>query len=262
MKMPRTCGKADSPPNRSGLITGLQKNQSALLRASYNSQMRTMCTIAILLIGTGAWAQSGEAPPLTIAAQELPSASLWSPYRPEHTYGVQLQAEGGIGARHWRIVSGSLPAGMKLDENSGMLWGSPEEAGEFEFTVMLSDSRESVRHKFRLIVGTPLVVEWDRKAQVSGNRIDGSIKVSNQTGRDFDLTFIVLAINGIGRATAIGYQHFSLKRETVDLQLPFGDTLSAGDYVVHVDVVAEEPISKRIFRARVVSGKESIGQGP
>ena len=126
----------------------------------------------------------------------------------------------------------------------------------------MSDKVQSLRKKFILTVETPLAVEWDTKATVNGNRIDGSVKVSNQTGRDFDLTFIVLAVNDIGRATAIGYQHFHLKRETRDQQLPFGDTLSPGTYVVNVDVVGEEPISNQIFRARLVTGKESIAETP
>jgi hypothetical protein len=86
--------------------------------------------------------------------------------------------------------------------------------------------------------------------------------VSNQTDRDFDLTVIVLAVNDIGRATAIGYQHFNLKKETRDLDIPFGETLSRGNYAVNVDVVGEEPISNRIFRARLVTGKETVTQGP
>jgi Putative Ig domain len=169
---------------------------------------------------------------------------------------------GGAGPHRWRIVSGALPQGMKLDEVSGILEGSPEETGQSEFTILLSDNIQSIKKQYTLKIETPLTVEWDQKSRVDGNRIDGSVKVSNQTGRDFDLTFIVLAVNDIGRATAIGYQHFPLKKNTRDLQLPFGDTLSSGDYNVHVDVVAEEPISNRIFRARLVSGKQSVAQSP
>ncbi len=109
---------------------------------------------------------------------------------------------------------------------------------------------------------TPLKAEWGRKARVTGARIDGSLKVSNRTGRDFDLTVIVLAVNDIGRATAIGYQHFPLKKDTRDLEISFGDTLSPGNYAVNVDVVGEETISNRIFRARLVTGKEQVTQGP
>jgi hypothetical protein len=46
------------------------------------------------------------------------------------------------------------------------------------------------------------------------------------------------------------------------MEIPFGENLSPGNYAVNVDVVGEEPSSKHIFRARLVTGKESITQGP
>ena len=125
------------------------------------------------------------------------------------SYSASLSATGGLAPYHWSIVSGSLPPGMKLDGASGTISGSPEADGQFEFNILVSDNVQSVRKKYTLKVETPLTIQWNSKATVSGNRIDGSVKVSNHTGRDFDLTFIVLAVNDIGRATAIGYQHFS-----------------------------------------------------
>lgn len=230
---------------------------------SYNSRMPNVVRCAALfLVAAAGWAQSPGAAPLTIVTKQLPPASLWSPYGLEHRYGFSLQADGGVGPHHWRIVSGSLPHGMKLDEASGMISGTPERTGPFELSILLEDNVQSVKKKYTLTVETPLTVAWDSKAMVNGNRIDGSVKVSNQTGRDFDLTFIVLAVNDIGRATAIGYQHFRLNRQTRDLPLPFGNTLSPGNYVVNVDVVGEEPISDQIFRARLVTGKESIAETP
>jgi len=212
-------------------------------------------------MAAGVWAQPPGRAPLTIVTKELPPASLWNPYGTEHGYGFPLQADGGVGPHHWRIASGRLPHGMELHESAGIISGSPEETGQFEFTVLLSDNLQSVRKKYTLTIETPLTIKWDNKATVNGNRIDGSVKVSNQTGRDVELTFIVLAVNDIGRATAIGYQHFRLKRETRDLELPFGDTLSPGNYVVNVDVVGEESVSHQIFRARLATDKESIAAG-
>ena len=46
------------------------------------------------------------------------------------------------------------------------------------------------------------------------------------------------------------------------MELPFGDQLSPGNYAVNVDVVGEEPVSRKIFRARLATGKEAITQGP
>jgi hypothetical protein len=152
---------------------------------------------------------------------------------------------------------------LKLTED-GEISGTPQETGQFDFILQVTDSNSppnQVQKKFTLSLEPALTVEWSRKATVNGLRIDGSIKVSNHTGRDFDLTMVVLAVNEIGRATAIGYQRFPLKENTRDLEIPFGDSLSTGNYQVNVDVVAEEPVSNRIFRSRLVT-KQSVTQGP
>jgi hypothetical protein len=218
-------------------------------------------SFVIVLIAAGVYAQDTSTEPLSIITKELPVASLWNHYGPPFRYGFYLQSTGGITPHRWRIVSGSLPRGLQF-EDSGTITGSPLESGVFEFTVGLSDNRQQVERKLTLSVETPFKTQWARHAQVNGKRIDGSIKVSNTTGRDLDLTFVVLAVNDIGRATAIGYQHFPLKANTRDQELPFGDTLSPGNYAVNVDVVGEEPQSNMIFRARLVAEKEAITQGP
>lgn len=190
--------------------------------------------------------------------EELPAASMWEAY----SYG--MQASGGIAPYHWFLNSSSLPKTIQFRE-SGELAGTPEDAGSFEFEVRLRDSNnppQQLQRKFKLTIETPLKAEWDQPAKVNGQRIDGSVKVSNRTGRDFDLTFVVLAVNDIGRATAIGYQRFQLTRDTRAMSIPFGDTLAPANYAVNVDVVAEEPISNRIFRARLVTAKQAVTQGP
>src|SRR5579864_3689129 len=177
--------------------------------------------------------------------------------------GVRLQASGGVPPYHWRVVNGTLPRGLKLEDDK--ITGIPDESGNFQFALEVRDSNNppaEAQKRVVLTVETAFSAEWDRKAQVNGQRIDGSVKVSNRTGRNFDLTFIVLAVNEIGRATAIGYQHFPLKSNTRDLPLPFGDNLSPGNYTVNVDLVAEEPIGRRIFRTRLVTPKQTISQGP
>lgn len=197
--------------------------------------------------------------PLTVAEKEdLPAASLWGPY--SHS----LDATGGVRPYHWTLTSGPLPHGMELRDD-GEVRGTPDDTASAEFTATVRDNNSPPQQqvkKFVLRVEKPLAVEWDRTARVNGQRIDGSVKISNRTGRDFDLTVVVLAVNEIGRATAIGYQHFPLKKQTRDLQIPFGDNLSRGDYTVNVDVVGEEPISDRIFRARLATDKQQVTQGP
>jgi hypothetical protein len=214
--------------------------------------------IAAIFTASPAWTQAlPDTPDLTLTSKELPKARLWEPYF------FPIQVSGGIEPYHWRVEGGKLPPGFFLNPG-GELAGTIEEEGPYEFTLETRDNSNpprELKHEFTLSAETPLSADWDGKAQVSGTRIDGSVKVSNRTGRDFDLTFVVLAVNNIGRANAIGYQHFSLKKNTEDMVLPFGDTLSPGSYVVNVDVIGEEPVSKQIFRARLVTGKESVATG-
>ncbi|HKR83300.1 MAG TPA: hypothetical protein VJS37_03940, partial [Terriglobales bacterium] len=171
-----------------------------------------------------------------ITTKELPAANLWNPY------SFRLETNEGTENLNWRMAGGSLAHDLQLRVH-GTIEGVVNELGTFDLTVIAIDRGGSSTKpkRFALQVEPPLKADWVRKSQVNGNRIDGSIKVSNTTGRDFDLTFDVLAVNEIGRATAIGYQHFTLQKNTRDMELPFGDTLAPGSYVVNVDVVAEEP---------------------
>ena len=218
---------------------------------------RTIRTAFPIVLVLGAVRFFGQTP-LTISEKEnLPPVSLWE------SYSHSIEVSGGIRPNHWSVVSGSLPHGLELRDD-GEIHGTVEDSTATEFTLSVRDNNsppQREQKKFALRVETPLEAEWDHTARVNGQRIDGSIKVSNRTGRDFDLTVVVLAVNEIGRATAIGYQHFPLTKQTRDLQIPFGDTVSRGDYTVNVDVVGEEPISNRIFRARLVT-KQSVTQGP
>jgi hypothetical protein len=203
-----------------------------------------------LLAGAATAQQAGATgEPLVVKTPSLARGFLRQPYQ------FQLQAEGGIKPLVWQLERGPLPPGLKLSED-GVLSGNPSLNGEFEFTVSVTDSGKpsSTRSQDLVLdVVVPLLVEWGQYPKVNGQRIEGSIKVSNQTGEDFDLTMIVLAVNEIGRATAIGYQHFTLKQDTFELELPFGENLSSGGYKINVDVVGEVAESNRIYRSRLAS---------
>jgi hypothetical protein len=114
-----------------------------------------------------------------------------------------------------------------------------------------------------LTVVAPLLAQWGRYPQVNGQRLEGTIIVSNQTEQDFDLTAIIMAVNEIGRATAIGYQRINLKKGTADLEIPFGENLPFGSYELDADAVAEVAATNSIYRARLVPKERfQIQQGP
>lgn len=191
------------------------------------------------------------------SAQDVPqlvidTVSLPGTY-PRATYLVHMQARGGTLPYHWRVEKGDLPQGLKLEED-GTLRGSPEKVGEYRFTISVTDNSrrpQALQREYTLSVLAAMLMQWKKLAHVNGNRIEGSVEVSDTTPDDFDFTFIVLAVNENGRATAIGYQRFPLKQGTKDFEILFGDTVARGSYVVHVDGVGEVAEKNQIYRARL-----------
>jgi Putative Ig domain len=201
-----------------------------------------MVALAVFCLGAFGWAQT--APPLTIVDETLPSLD------PGVEVRIPLTARGGVLPYHWSVTAGNLPEGISLTPE-GVLIGRPTTLGRFAYTVTVEDSARPanrISKELQTVVSASLVLEWLRPPQARGDRIDGTVQVSNGTNDDFDLTFIVVAINEIGRATALGYQHFTLKAGTANFQIPFGQTLPRGAYIVHADAVAEIPDRNRILR--------------
>lgn len=209
-----------------------------------------LCLTIPLMLLSSVYAQQVPAPtssPLTITTESLPEASLQQGYR------VRLQATGGVPPLHWSVISGSVPPGLEL-EDTGIISGVATKVGDYRFSVAVTDSDKpshSASKEFTMRVVAPLVLEWSRFPTVQDNRIDGAVKVTNGTSDDFDFTLIAVAVNEIGKAFALGYQHFNLKKGTEGLEIPFGSMLPQGSYVVHVDAVGEVPSRNAIYRQRL-----------
>ena len=194
---------------------------------------------------------------LTINTSSLPAGVAGS------TYETQFLAEGGRQPYTWSIRDGRLPPGLELDEKSGALMGIPTTPGEFRFTVALGDSsapRNAVERRYTLVITAAMTVRWIHPPKVQGEAIRGDMEVSNQTAQPFNLTVIVLAVNQVGKAFALGYQHFDLKPGSTSPPIPFESTLPFGAYVVHADAVAEVKAIDRIYRARMQTNPMSIKQ--
>jgi hypothetical protein len=183
---------------------------------------------------------------LVLYRRSLPKGVLRSQYR------LQLQATGGTPPNRWELMGGTLPPGLRLDRR-GRLRGSPRAAGEFRFTVRVTDSGRPAQTDtglFAMGVVAPLTVEWKRLPRVERGGIYGSVVVSNGTNDNFDLTLIVVAVNEYGKAFVLGYQRIVLEKESMSVEIPFGFSLPRGDYVVHVDAVAEVAPKNAIYRDR------------
>jgi len=217
------------------------------------------CTLAMAM-SVAAWAQAtGKVnPPATAPARNnagpgrnpddglvIEPTDLPDTY-PRGPYQVGFHARGNyVPVLRWRLESGTLPPGIRLEDN-GVLHGEAERAGEFQFVVSVKDGgqpQQAVQRGFVIKVVEAITLAWKVPAHVNVSRIEGSVEVSNTTADDMDLTFDVKAVADNGRATEIGYQHFPLKRGTIGMALPFGETLPHGAYVVYVNVAGE--VAKR-----------------
>ena len=67
---------------------------------------------------------------------------------------------------HWKLEKGALPPGIKF-EDDGLLHGKAERAGEFQFTVSVTDGgkpQQAVQKGFVLRVRSALSLNWKAPA--------------------------------------------------------------------------------------------------
>lgn len=74
--------------------------------------------------------------PLAILTSTLGNATQGS------AYSSTLQAYGGLGPYAWSLTPGSsLPAGLSLNANTGVISGTPSASGTFNFSIRVTDSQ-------------------------------------------------------------------------------------------------------------------------
>ncbi len=198
-------------------------------------------------------------PPLAIVEQSLPSFDA----------GIEthllLHAAGGVPPYRWRVSEGELPDGLILAPE-GLLVGRATKPGMFSLTITVEDSARpahSISRDFRGLVSASLLLSWLRPPLIHGSQIDGAVQVSNGSKDDFDLTAIIVAVNALGRATALGYQRMTLKAGATNVHISFVETLPPGTYIVHADAIAEIPAKNTILRQHLqTSSPLLVTQGP
>ncbi len=205
--------------------------------------------LVVVLLAMAASAAAQTTPPPEISTPTLSRAIA------RQNYSYRITARDGVEPYAWRIIKGHLPPGIVLDRSTGWLAGTPTAIGDFRFTVGIADSSAPPRaatREFVLRVVAALTLQWKLYPQVVGNNaIRGAVAISNGTDDAQDLTFIAVAVNEVGKAFALGYQRFTLQPDSDSPQLELASTLPAGNYVVHVDAVAEVPSKDAIHRARL-----------
>ena len=73
-------------------------------------------------------------PKLAVAAGALPVGTVGQ------AYAASLSGTGGVGPYTWAVTSGSLPAGLSLNPNTGAITGTPTAAGRNPVGITVTDS--------------------------------------------------------------------------------------------------------------------------
>jgi hypothetical protein len=88
-------------------------------------------------------------PKLRFATRVIPAVHVGRPYR------ARVRTTGGVGSAKFRVVSGRLPVGVRLNSNTAVLSGRPRHGGVFRITIEARDAiGETARQLLVLTVRT------------------------------------------------------------------------------------------------------------
>lgn len=123
-------------------------------------------------------------------AQSVLDSAIYKNY-----YSEQLSASSGILPYSWHVTNGSLPDGLNLNINSGLVSGQPTQSGNYEFTVTVSDagtpslSDESVFNIF-VFNHTPAISSDDTVNTFTNTQITYVASATDADGNTISYDFI------------------------------------------------------------------------
>src|SRR4030065_520565 len=88
--------------------------------------------------------------------------------------GATFAVTGGVSPYTWSLPSGSLPTGLTLDTQTGVVSGIPSKPGIYTFTVRVTDAvgiAASTEYQWVILATPPGNVDFDTPGSV--NRVDG-----------------------------------------------------------------------------------------
>lgn len=184
-------------------------------------------------------------PPLEVRTTTLPNATQGLPYN------ATLEAGGGVGPYTWTIDVGNLPAGLTMSE-TGVITGSPSNAGSVSFTVRVRDAigTTSTKSLFIIVVipPPPLVIltvslpetgaekPYTQRLQASGgiapytwSLASGSLGVGLNLAADGTISgtplnpgTVVFAVRVMDSAQQTATRTLAIKINPADKLAPFG----------------------------------------
>lgn len=106
--------------------------------------------LSFLLLGAFVWRLEHQRPmPVSVITSEHSSGSgglkIYGPSATQtfmlgKEVRLQFVADNGVPPLHWFVSSGVLPPGLRLDEQTGLVYGAPTQMGNFRFIIGVTDS--------------------------------------------------------------------------------------------------------------------------
>jgi hypothetical protein len=181
--------------------------------------------------------------PLLVVTGSLPPGFVGVPY------GEAVNAQGGDGEYGWSIQSGAFPPGLVLSDTSGIITGTPEEAGRFTFTLQVRDAggrAASQAYTVRILADPP---EVSIRNYVLPPVMEGG-------------TYQVQMVGNGGDGQAYGWSVDSGALPpglelSADGQIQ-GTATTAGTYPVAIRVTSSGQTATESFTIRVVPGSDGF----
>jgi hypothetical protein len=153
--------------------------------------------------------------PLSIGTSSLPATTTGS------SYDSTLSASGAWGSYSWSVSSGSLPAGLSLNPQTGVIAGTPTTAGASSFTVEATGTgvpAQTATQALSITVAAPHVTVSDGRLQVKRNRLEVKLGCTGSTCKGtvkLDATELAIVRHGKKRVkkrrtVVIGSARFSV----------------------------------------------------
>ncbi|MFT4945972.1 MAG: hypothetical protein ACI8TL_000201 [Natronomonas sp.] len=120
----------------------------------------------------------------TVAPPAITTESLAAWTVEQGGYSQQLAASGGTEPYSWTITAGELPDGLALDESTGVITGTPAQAGNFTFTVEVTDADNTVTtRELAITINAPFTVsETEVAGGMQGVTYSEQITITDGTG--------------------------------------------------------------------------------
>lgn len=121
-------------------------------------------TTSVTDSGAGSDRQSALVPcELQINLTGLQGSAPQRTARAGESYSGLVGVQGGGAPYHWSVIEGSLPPGLELDPDTGLITGVATQPGSYSFVVLVTDSgagdrQQSIRIPARIDVVNPLAV--------------------------------------------------------------------------------------------------------